>query len=594
MRKQLLVLSLTCLTLASGAALPIHAAADSVTKKPLNEAFDQLVVVPYDYQNKLFVNGQLTDYMGDYQMANRNGRVLVPIRLMGNLATQASGYSSTWEAVWQPEHPNDVILKNSNLRKTVKFTVGSKTMLVNNEPQTMDVAPQKINGRIMLPLRSAAEALDKRIDWFDGLILIGDVAVDLKSQQTAAIKDQIKSILSDRRKSVDYQKAVNPLTKFGSSVYYYKRTYKDNTETQELYRKDDGKKETRIPLQGRVSFDYAKIIDNELYYLSNINNKTELDAFALGSNKTRKVSAIDEWNLGDGWVSDIRKIDQELYINLHYGDLTMGSETLYKVDHGALEEVSSAKNYINYVKAGNVLYQTDFHPMIEGTDNLYQIDLNTGKETRLGTKGFTYGVHRILTDTSASYGYNQSLYVQGGSLYVLGYLDSDVKDVSAVYKINLTDQSQVKLTGPAGDFWLSGNYIYYIDSVSGYLKRVDLNGGGSKTVVARKLLQLQLVNGSVYCTSGENVNKIAPIGKLYRYDIATGKEVKLSGNSVKSFYVGAAGIYFVSRGYDLGLYKVGANGQSTRLVKDSIDSAILTDAGMVYTLKYQEGIYSVK
>ncbi|WP_308639688.1 stalk domain-containing protein [Paenibacillus silvisoli] len=594
MRKKLLIFTLSCMTL-TGAAIPVHAAADNEAKKPLNELFDQTVIVPYDYQNKLFVNGQLSEYWGDYEMATRSGRVLVPIRFMSTLATQASGYQSTWDAIWKAEKPNEVVLSNTNLRKKIIFTVNSKTMLVNERPVAMSVAPQKIDGRIMLPLRSAAEALEKQIDWLDGLILIGDAKVDLTSPETAAVKNQIKPILTDRRKSVAYEKALNPLTKYGNSVYYYKRTYTNNTEIQELYRKEDGKKETRIPLQGRASFDSGKWIDNELYFISTVNNKTELDAFSPANNQVRKVSSIEQWHFGDGWVSDIRKIDQELYIILHSGDLTMGAEKLYKVVNGALAEVSSAKSFINFVKSGDVLYQSDFSAMFSGgTDNLSRIDLKTGKETAVGQKGYTYGVNRVISDTSLSYGYNQALFMKDGSLFVSGYLDSDEKDSSAVYKINPATNTQVKLTGPASQFWISGSFIYYIDGVNGYFKRVDLNGGGSKTLVERPLMDVQLVNGSFYYTSSTQATSINPVGVLYRYDLTSGKETKLSGSPVKSYYVGSAGVYYVSNGYDLGLYKVGADGQPTRLVKDNIDSAKLSDDGLVYTLRFKEGIFSVQ
>ncbi|MBW7453751.1 DUF5050 domain-containing protein [Paenibacillus sepulcri] len=575
-------------------SLTTYAAAEEGDKKPLNEVFDQIVIVPFDYQNKVFANGQKTDFYQDYQIVQRDGHILVPIRLMSDLATQASQYSSMWEAVWQPQNPNDVLLKNSNLNKIIKFTVNSKTMLVNNLPHAIDIAPQKINGRIVLPLRSAAEALDKKIDWLDGLVLIGDENVDLQNPQTLAIKDRIKAELTDTRKRVDYTQTVYPITKYGNSVYYFKRSYTNNSEIQALYKKADGQKEVQVRIQGNAIFDFANVIDDELYYISMVNNKAELDAFNLAENKSRKICAVEQWRPGDGWLVSIEKIDNELYVNLHSGDLTMGSEALYKVDHGALKSVAGAKSFIRFIKEGDYIYQTDFAPMNGGADNLNRVDTKTGEASSIGEPGFAYGINRKIDDRGISFGTSHAMYIKDGYLYTLGYKESDPKDVSSVYKINLADGTQVKLSSPANEFWMVDNRIYYSDSSTGYLGRVDLNGNNDQILVKRKLMRAQFFNGSLYYTASENTKDSSGLGELYRYDTANGREVKLSDKSVSSYYAGSAGVYYLSNGYDLGLYKIDAAGRNVRLVKDTINSAVLTDEGIVYTMAYKEGIYSAK
>lgn len=64
--------------------------------------------------------------------------------------------------------------------------------------------------------------------------------------------------------------------------------------------------------------------------------------------------------------------------------------------------------------------------------------------------------------------------------------------------------------------------------------------------------------------------------------------------NISEFFVGNAGAYYKAECYDLGLYKIDAIGRSVCLIDDSIFSALLTDLGMVYTLDYQEGIYTAK
>ncbi|WP_199615089.1 DUF5050 domain-containing protein [Paenibacillus alkalitolerans] len=572
-------------------AIPSTYAAD-VGKKPLNEVFDRMVIVPYDFQGKAFVNGQKSDVYEGYRMYDRNGRVLVPIRLMGYLAAQVG--TNYWDVSWNQQKPDEVLLTSQALHKTIKFTVNSKTMLVNKQPVALDVPPQQINGRIVLPLRSAALALEKKIDWLDGLILIGDESVDLQHPQTLAIKDKIKKELTDTRKRIDYEKAANPIAKYGNSVYYVKSVYTDREVIEELYRKEDGKKEVKVQVSGKPLLHSAKVIGDELYYVSIVNNISELYAFSFAETKSRKICTITEWKPADGWLDDIMEIDNELYINLHTGDLTMGGETLYKVENGALKKVLSAKSLIKFAKDRDNIYFTDFRFMSGPANNLFLVDNTSGKDTMIGEDSFAYGVSRTFTENGGvSYGVSEALYIKDGYLYTLGYKESDPEDKSSVYKINLADRTQVKLTSPAKDFWMVDNQIYYIDSSSGYLHRVDLDGGNNQVLVERNVLHAQFHGGNVYYTanvSGTSSN----LGQLYRYNIANKQEVKLGGNSINSFYVGEAGVYFISNGYEPGVFKADADGRIVSLMKDNVNNAVLTDAGMVYTLTYKEGVYSGK
>jgi len=567
-------------------------AGDVVNKKPLNEVFDQMVIIPYDYQGKAFVKGQKTDLYEDYSIVERNGRVLVPIRLMGYLATESDRFQSMWQTIWQSQYPDEVLLTNNQLQRTIKFTVNSKTMIVNNQPEALEVAPQNINGRIVLPLRSAATALGKKIDWLDGLIIIGDEYVDLQHPQTLAIKDQIKMELSDTRERVDYNRTVYPITKYGKFLYYYKWSYLNDEAKDVLYKREEGQTEMPVPLLGKPTLASAKIINDELYYVTSINGRGELYALHLADNKSRKISTLDPWSSGDGWVDTIQYIGEDLYINLHTGDWTMGYEHLYKVEHGTLQSVTQTKTLISFVEEDNDIYTTDYRPMSNAANNLSRVNVVTGEETLIGVPGFTYDINRtIWEDGGVSYSYSRVLHIEDGYLYTLGYEESDLKDEGAVYRINLTDQTQVKLTSSTNQFWIVDQLIYYIDARSGHLISVDRNGGNLQTLVERKVLHVEFHQGSIYYTA--NANKgTSTLGELYKYDIADGQEVKLSEKSVSSFYVGEVGVYYVSKGYDLGLYTIDASGREVRLVDDSIDTAILTDTGIMYTLIYEQGIYA--
>ncbi|WP_334072001.1 DUF5050 domain-containing protein [Paenibacillus sp. A14] len=597
MRKQFIALLLVMCLFAGAEGLPAYAEGEN-SSKPLEDIFYQSVILPYDYQGKVFIQGDKTDLYEDYKVEQRNGRVLVPIRLMGYLAGQSGKRGEgTWDVIWNQKTPDVVLINNSAKAKSIKFTVNSKTMLVNKKPVELEVPPQKINGRVVLPLRDAAVALEKRISWLDGLIVIGDTPVDVKHARTLSVKDAVKAELADSRKPVNlYTKHLTPITKHGNYIYYYKSIYGDVKITDVLYRKADGQKETKVQLPGKPSLNTTRIIGDELYYVSTVKDSAELHAYHFAKNQSRKVCSLGSWRPSDGWLSDIRLFDGELYVNLHSGDNTMGSDTLYRVEKGSLKEVLGAKSLIQFVKSGKELYYTDFMSIGDPLNNLYRMDMMTGKEVTLGEPGFAYGIHRDISDGGIGYSSDETLHLKDGYLYALGYKDEDPTDQSAVYKISLADQTQVKLTSPARNFWVKNDRIYYIDAQTGFLYRSDLNGENPQAVAKKAVFQVSFHDGFIYYLANEG-NAPVGMGVLYRYDIKLGKEVKLSDQITASYIVnGGSDVYYVAKGYKPGIYKVDRNGRNVPLVRDDVYETVQADKdkGIVYSLVYKEGIYAVK
>ncbi|WP_127507328.1 stalk domain-containing protein [Paenibacillus humicus] len=580
-----LLASSLCLSLLA----PLANAAEAA--KPLPEAFGNMIVFPYDYQNKAFIRGQKTDVYTDFKLAQRNGRVLVPIRLMSYLATQAD-LQQGWEANWQQQKPNEVVLHSSKLKRTVKFTVNSTSMTVNGEVRVMDAAPEKVNGQIMLPLRSAAEAIGKQIDWHDGLILIGDNAVDWKAAGTEAVKNKVKEQLADTRKPINYGDTV-PLARHGNTSYSFKRIYTGSGAVEKLYRKTDGQKEAAIELAGSPVFDQAKVIGQKLYYVTTVNKLAELQAYDLASGQSATVAKLLSWKPENGWVAGIERMDNDLYIILHTGDLTVGSETLYRVDNGTIAKVADARSIVHYVKSGEAVYLTDSDPMAKPEGNLSRVDLKTGKKEPFGQPGYAYLINRTTSGQGPGYSDVGSMYARDGYLYALGYKTSDGADESAVYRISLGDQTQTKLTGPAASFWIEGSRIYYVEAKTGHVMSAGMDGSGAKTLVSRKAAQIQFASGAIYYKVNPAGSDYDP-GELFRYDLASGKETKLTAQPISSYYTGAAGVYYLSGGYEPGIYRVDPDGRQVRVAPDNIAGAILTEEGMVYSMTYKEGIYAVK
>ena len=574
----------------------LASAGDTVNKKSLVEAFDEAIIIPYHYQGKVFINGLKRDVYGEQHIVNRNSRIMVPIRLMSYLASEIEGDGGQWEAIWNVKTPNDVLLTNQKLHKTIRFTVNNKTMLVNNEPIVMDVAPQRVEGQIVLPLRSAAEALDAHIDWLDGLIVISKESINLQHPQTTEIKGRILAELEDPRKPITYNnKSIDLLAKSGEKLYFVRSAYGEKNTTYTLFQRIEGEsKETQISLPGKPILSNAMVVDDQLVFISVEKGEGTLYAYDLAKNLISKIAPIGPWDSLEGWLEDVRYIDKEWYVILHRGDLTMGGESIYIIENGVLRELVSGKSFITFEKYGAYLYAQDYHFMTGSTQNIAKIDIKTGQATMIGHPDYTYGVYREIKKESTSYNYSQSsFYMKDDYLYTIGYQESDLKDIAAVYQINLKDQSQKKLTDATKQFWLIEDKIYYIDAASGTLKMLDTAQGGVKTIVDQKVLNVRLHQGSFYYTVNAKASAYEA-GGLYEYQITSNLNKKRSEHSVSNYYTGSSMTYYTVEGYDPGLYRINSDGSSTRLVKGNIRAVSVDEDSVAYMLTYESGIYTVK
>ena len=98
------------------------------------------------------VNGELLSF--DQQPVMENNRVLVPVRAL----FEKLGASVEWIG-----ERRQVISKKDN--DTIALKIGSKQMLKNNWPVTLDVAPKLLNNRTLVPVRAVSEGYDAYVDW---------------------------------------------------------------------------------------------------------------------------------------------------------------------------------------------------------------------------------------------------------------------------------------------------------------------------------------------------------------------------------------------------------------------------------------------
>lgn len=99
----------------------------------------------------------------------QNGRTLVPIRAI----IEAFGGTVGWE--------NDTQTVTLNYKDDcIKLTIDSTLAYINNSSEVLDVAPQIINGRTMLPIRFVAEGFN-----FDVLWIEDDSCIAITNHQAA-------------------------------------------------------------------------------------------------------------------------------------------------------------------------------------------------------------------------------------------------------------------------------------------------------------------------------------------------------------------------------------------------------------------------
>jgi hypothetical protein len=106
--------------------------------------------------NQYFVNNQAPGISMDAAayIDPNSGRTLVPVRYLAD----ALGATTNW-------YPDTQQVTVSTPVYNISMTIGSTTMTVNSQAQTLDQSPVINNGRTYLPARDVANALGYQVDW---------------------------------------------------------------------------------------------------------------------------------------------------------------------------------------------------------------------------------------------------------------------------------------------------------------------------------------------------------------------------------------------------------------------------------------------
>ncbi|MCD8181119.1 MAG: copper amine oxidase N-terminal domain-containing protein [Firmicutes bacterium] len=114
--------------------------------------FSSLTVVHCEDEIKILLDGAQLEFDVPPQIID--GRTLVPMRAI----FEALGAQITWDGGTQTVTAE----KGSTV---VEMAIGSAVMSVNSEEITLDVPPQIIDDRTLVPARAVAESFDADVEW---------------------------------------------------------------------------------------------------------------------------------------------------------------------------------------------------------------------------------------------------------------------------------------------------------------------------------------------------------------------------------------------------------------------------------------------
>ncbi len=102
--------------------------------------------------NSIFVSGKEVKF--DTPPVISSGRTLIPVRAI------AASLGAT--VLWDEREQKITIQKGTTV---IEFEIGDDSMKVNGTSTDLDVPPQIINGRTVIPLRAMVESLGLQVDW---------------------------------------------------------------------------------------------------------------------------------------------------------------------------------------------------------------------------------------------------------------------------------------------------------------------------------------------------------------------------------------------------------------------------------------------
>ncbi len=127
----------------------------------------------------------------------KNSRTLVPVRFI----SQSFGANVEWDP-----KTNTAVIKQGN--NVVKLALRSNKIYVNNIEKALDTPAESINSRTYIPLRALVEALNKKVFYDRGLIIISDQDNIIDKDKEADLVNEIISWFTGQQSSPAVSKPI--------------------------------------------------------------------------------------------------------------------------------------------------------------------------------------------------------------------------------------------------------------------------------------------------------------------------------------------------------------------------------------------------
>ncbi len=189
---------------------------------------------------------------------NKNGRVLVPIRLI----IESFGGTALWD-------DNEKIATITIGEKVIKMKVGERSVNVNGVNKEIDAETVIENGRIFVPLRAVSELLSKNVFWFEwGLILISDSntkGLDEKNDRYL-INEIIRYVLIDKFNPIELENIWvdgKPIENFEGKSKIYSLGIPFTSNIPKIEAKSNKYRVAVVNAQSNPGIAEIKVIDDE-------------------------------------------------------------------------------------------------------------------------------------------------------------------------------------------------------------------------------------------------------------------------------------------------------------------------------------------
>ncbi|MGL4737774.1 MAG: DUF5050 domain-containing protein [Cellulosilyticaceae bacterium] len=561
--------------------------AKELSKQSLKASLGDMRIYPEIFSGKYFVNGEFVGYDAPVQkVVKKDNKVWLPVRM---------SLGEHWDMAYNGNQSPEVTLLNQKESIKIKTQLGDKKATKNGQPITLVDPIEKMSGSLMISEATYEQLMGSAVTVQDGLVLFAPYEVELVGKEAETILAACKQKVTDTRKQ--QEKYTQLITKYNDNVYYsqYVQDEKTYEGTDVLWVQRGSAQPEQVKLLGKATI-FPKPVGDAIYYTSTIKEETLLYSYSLVDGKSTKLANMSQdvhWNEADDSIQDIRWIDGKCYIRLHYFDWTMGGEEMALLENGKLRDIGSAKAFLKWDVVGDNLYYID-SLSAHGPDanNLFRKNLTTGEVTQLGDeKTMFYEGNSNPNDLDNWYG-EQAFEIHDGKLFAMGFdLADEYRKKHYVYSVDLATGEQKRVTVLADQFRIIDQTLYYIDGSAGYLVRCDLDGGNKKTLIQQKIKEWVYQDGSFYYTYADQTGKVYP--GVYKYHIASGNRVKVSDHKVCTLAQNTSGIYYITHGYDEGIYKMTAKGNIC-LVRDTPKYIKDTGKVLLYTLAFEPGVFVAK